>query len=45
MRRLIFSFDFFPNGQRARGGGAASFFFLSFFTVQQTTSGIGHRVK
>ena len=41
---LIFS----PNEQRAGGGGgggAARLFLFLFFPVQQTTSGIGHRVK
>ena len=48
MRRVIFIlFYSSPNEQRARGGGgggAARLFFF-FFPVQQTTSGIGHRVK
>ena len=48
---LIFIFIFFifsPNEQRAGGGGgacAARLFIFIFFPVQQTTSGIGHRVK
>ena len=36
------------NEQRARGGGGGAlpdFFLFLFFPVQQTTSGIGHRVK
>ena len=42
-RRVLLS----PNEQRAEGGGEAlpDFFFFLFFPVQQTTSGIGHRVK
>ena len=45
---LIFIFS--PNEQRAGGGGgggwcAARLFLFLFFPVQQTTSGIGHRVK
>ena len=40
------NFLFSPNEQRAGvGGGAARLFFVCFFPVQQTTSGIGHRVK
>ena len=48
---LIFYFLFFifsPNEQRAGGGGGGAlpdFFLFLFFPVQQTTSGIGHRVK
>ena len=38
-------FIFSPNEQRAEGGGAARLFLFLFFSVQQTTSGIGHRVK
>ena len=30
---------------RGGGGGAARLFFFFYFPVQQTTSGIGHRVK
>ena len=50
MRRVIFLFIFIylfsPNEQRAGGdGGALSDFFFVLFPVQQTTSGIGHRVK
>ena len=47
MRRVIFLYLFFsPNEQRAGEGEGAlpDFFFLSSFPVQQTTSGIGHRV-
>ena len=43
---------FSPNEQRARGGGGGTgggrcqtFFYFLFLPVQQTTSGIGHRVK
>ena len=46
--RDLFIYLFFsPNEQRARGegGGAARLFLFLFFPVQQTTSGIGHRVK
>ena len=51
---LIFNFYFFifsPNEQRAGGGGGGGggalpdFFFFLFSPVQQTTSGIRHRVK
>ena len=51
---LIFSFfvTFFffrTSSARAGGGGALPdfffFFFCSLFPVEQTTSGIGHRVK
>ena len=46
MRRVIFLFYFSPNEQRAGGGGVLpDFFFFLFSPVQQTTSGIGHRVK
>ena len=40
-------FIFSPNEQRAGGGEgcAARLFLFLFFSVQQTTSGIGHRVK
>ena len=48
MRRVIFNFYFFSE-RAARGGGGvgggAARFFLFLFPVQQTTSGIGHRVK
>ena len=40
---------FSPNGQRAGGGGGGRFqsfsFSFSFFPFQQTTSGVGYRVK
>ena len=42
MRRVIYLF-FSPNEQRA-GGRALPDFFFFFPPVQQTTSGIGHRV-
>ena len=56
MRRLIFSPNEQRGGGtggggggggEGRGGGAAlpGFFFFSFFSVQQTTSEIGHCVK
>ena len=47
MRRAIFFVFFSPNEQRGGegGGGAARLFFFFFSPVQQTTSGIGHRVK
>ena len=45
-RDFFFFFFFSPNEQRAGGGGVAlPDFFFFFFRVQQTTSGIGHRVK
>ena len=40
--------DFFMNEQRGGGGGGALpdfIFFLSLLPFQQTSSGIGHRVK
>ena len=40
---LIFSERAAPGGEGE--GGLEDFFFLFFFPVQQTTSGIGHRVK
>ena len=46
MRRVISIFIFSERATRGGGGGrggAARHFF--FFPVQQTTSGIGHRVK
>ena len=44
---FFFFFFFFSERAARRGGGGAlpDFFFLLFFPVQQTTSGIGHRVK
>ena len=43
---MIFLFIFSPNEQRGGWGGVCcqTFFFCSLFPVQQTTSGIGHRV-
>ena len=42
---ILFLFLFFLRTSTARGGGgAARFFLFLFFPVQQTTSGIGHRV-
>ena len=45
---FFFFFFFSERAARARGGGgrcAARLFFFFFFPIQQTTSGIGHRVK
>ena len=45
-RDFIFIFSFINNEQRGEGGGALPvIFFCYFFPVQQTTNGIGHRVK
>ena len=48
-RDFLFFIFFSERAARAGGGGGGAlpdFFFFSFFsTVQQTTSGIGHRVK
>ena len=50
-RDIYFLIVFSPNEQRARGGGGEGdalpnfFLFSFFFPVQQTTGGIGHRVK
>ena len=49
-RDIYFLIVFSPNEQRARGGGEGDalpnfFLFSFFFPVQQTTGGIGHRVK
>ena len=45
MRRVIFIL-FSPNeGMGGGRGEALPDFFVLFFLVQQTTSGIGHRVK
>ena len=45
MRRVIFYFFISPNEQHGGGEGGALPDFFFFFPVQQTTSGIGHRVK
>ena len=48
MRRVIFIFIFYSErAARAGGGGRGALpdFFFFFSPVQQTTSGIGHRVK
>ena len=47
MRRVIF-FHFLRTSSAVEGGGRVLpdfLFSLIFFPVQQTTSGIGHRVK
>ena len=45
MRHVIFIL-FSPINNEQRGGGMLPYFlFCSLFPVQQTTSGIGHRVK
>ena len=44
--RCVTGFCFSPNEQGGgRGGALPDFLFCSLFPVQQTTSGIGHRVK
>ena len=47
--RVLFLFLFFFSERAARAGDGRGalpdFFFFFFFPVQQTTSGIGHRVK
>ena len=46
MGRVIFIILFFSErAAHARGGGGGGAARLIFFPVQQTTSGIGHRVK
>ena len=46
MRRVIlFIFSERAVGGVGGGGMLPDFFFCSLFPVQQTTSGIGHRVK
>ena len=47
-RNFSFLFFLFFSERAARGGGGGAlpdFFIFIFFPVQQTTSGIGHRVK
>ena len=46
--RHVISILFPPNEQRGEGGEGGAlpdFLFCSLFPVQQTTSGIGHRIK
>ena len=48
MRHEIFIFIFSERAASVGGGGgggAARLFICSLFPVQQTTSGIGHRIK
>ena len=47
MRRVILFYLFSPNERCGGWGGGMlpDFFFCSLFPIQQTTSGIGHRVK
>ena len=42
---MTFTLLFSPNEQRGEGGGWNALPDSVFFPVQQTTSGIGHRVK
>ena len=45
MRRVILVLVLYRMGRVGRGDAARLFFLLFFSPVQQTTSGIGHRVK
>ena len=46
MRHVMFVFIFSERATLGGGGGALpDFLFCYFFSVQQTMSGIGHRVK